>query len=192
MGGQVKGKTQLLPPAAARLGEEEEQMEEFFGLLKSVREMNDRRRAVGGCSPLKKARVARSTAWTPAFEWEDFAGDAAASRKRPAAGPISSEDGGETKEEKVEGNRSTLDLNLPVRIKYIHKRKDKGNLGEIVDWLRLRGTGTGGGHGDGSGGGEAGGLRLLGLWLRCGDDATRTVECYDPASDQWATAVGMR
>lgn len=115
MGGdQGRGKF-LRPPAAAAGSEhDEEQMEEFFGLLRRIGDMKGRRRTLGGvCSPRKKARALRSTAWMPAFEWEDFAGEVVAPRKRTATAAISSENGEDREEEKVK-EQKTLDLKLSL------------------------------------------------------------------------------
>ncbi|MQL94723.1 hypothetical protein Taro_027379 [Colocasia esculenta] len=78
MEGDRRGKRQR-PEDAAVLGipcekdAEEEQVEEFFALLKSIREMRSELRRRVGAGVSRKRTKAKGSAWTPTFHWEDFA-----------------------------------------------------------------------------------------------------------------------
>lgn len=83
MEGGAKGKSQRPEDAGGvssskgAVGEDEKQeMEKFCALLKSIRELRERRRQRAAAEPPTKRPkvVQRSAPWTPTFQWEDFRG----------------------------------------------------------------------------------------------------------------------
>ncbi|CAA6661302.1 unnamed protein product [Spirodela intermedia] len=95
-------------------GEEEETVKRFCELLESVREIR-RRSSLGGCER-RKSPQAKAPAWTPVFQWEDFAGKPASrgGKDLVAASPGVTAGGRREEEKRAEDDGSGLDLRLAL------------------------------------------------------------------------------
>lgn len=90
---------------------EEEDMEKFFALIKSIRATKESMIKEANESKAKKQKEERTAVWTPTFEWEDFMPEM--KYKRPVIFSIPSNDG---KGSEKNTGLDTLDLNLPLSI----------------------------------------------------------------------------
>lgn len=120
MEGDGRGKRQrpedgAVPGGPAEQDGEEEQVEKFFALLRSVRELREQLRRAGdeGGVERKRTKTEGSAAWTPTFQWEDFAGVAGLVRG-PAPDSSGTSEVGEQggTEKKEEGTSLELKLAL--------------------------------------------------------------------------------
>ncbi|KAF8365246.1 hypothetical protein HHK36_014799 [Tetracentron sinense] len=89
--------------------EEEEKIETFFALIKSIHDIRNQLRDELCESKEKKKEKEHKSVWTPSFQWEDFFQDAQC-RSTFVAGPSKSEEHGRIEREKEDD----LDLKLSL------------------------------------------------------------------------------
>lgn len=118
------GKKRKAAPEDNRQQEEEEaKMEEFFALIRSTRDIQERlTRSRSVLQESSNPNQREPTVWTPRFEPEDFAGGGGPSGSSPHPPPVSEGGGGHSKEdaggEREEGmqQEDTTELNLKLSL----------------------------------------------------------------------------